>query len=1088
MNNVNKKAIGNLLLKILIVVVAIVAVIVIIALCIKANSDDRLIRKELTVEAGSTDFSAADFLRDKSKTARFSQETQYTYNINKVGTYHLQLIVGEDRYNVVLHVVDTVAPVAHSKPMLVAKGTNLIPENLLTGPIQDATAVTATFLKAPDTNRIGQQDVSILLEDEGNQTLLIETVIYVTTTVNPVLYQMGEPYPELSQFIGQVEGAHFSTPLSDLDISAPGTYYLDVDIFDSTYSVVMEAVDTILPVATPVNGIQIYPGDKLPAAKDLVTDVFDATALTFEYADNYAFYEPGEYQVVVHITDLAGNVLRVVVTVRVLDATEKDTDPPVISGAVDLVANIGSIIVYAENVTVYDARDGKLDLSDANRFAVDKSAVRENVVGTYPVTYTATDRSGNSTSVTVNLHIKHMEVSDEAIYAYAESVLSEIVTKSMNDRERIEAIYRYVYALTENFKTDVTSDVNDRYTRLGYYGFLGYGTDAYAATGMMQTLFDLADIEYRVVDRASNDFMHRWLLVDFGDGWFHVDALQNGYVWTTDGRVLKSDSKEAEELEIGSIRFTYEMTDSDLALYTQLMDAHRVGWKYYEFNTASHPRTPIRNQDGSYTPTYYTIKYITGIGGVITGVATQRVAHGVDGSKVVATPNFLYKFVRWDDGVTSAERVDRVNGDRTYKAIFAYDHAGVEFFTVQYLAGIGGYVTGNTEQLLQKGSESAAVTAVASMGYRFVGWSDGVTEATRTDIVAGDMTVTALFEELPKYNLYYLAMPGGKIEGKHSQDVTEGQTGSAVTAVANPGYRFVGWSDGVTEATRTDVANGALMVSARFEVIPTHTLKYEATLGGIIEGEDTQSVLLGGVGLPVTAIPMEGYYFVKWSDGLTNPTRSDVVNADMTLTAEFAEDKTVIYVDAGHGFANSYGQIDKGTIDTVYTEMTGKYESDLNLAVALKVKQLLLTAGYEVIMTRESESEEVVTVADRVEMVNASRADLFVSIHADSYAADKSVKGCRVYYSSQNENADECKAYAQRIAAGINASEGASLKTVTVKDHENIAVLRGITVPTALVETCFLTSPEDVALAMTDAWLIAMAEGICAGITAQLNK
>ena len=57
------KAIGNLILKVLIVIVAIVAVTVIVMLCIKANSDDRLIRKELTVEAGTVDFSAADFCR-----------------------------------------------------------------------------------------------------------------------------------------------------------------------------------------------------------------------------------------------------------------------------------------------------------------------------------------------------------------------------------------------------------------------------------------------------------------------------------------------------------------------------------------------------------------------------------------------------------------------------------------------------------------------------------------------------------------------------------------------------------------------------------------------------------------------------------------------------------------------------------------------------------------------------------------------------------------------------------------------------------------------------------------------------------------
>jgi N-acetylmuramoyl-L-alanine amidase len=74
------------------------------------------------------------------------------------------------------------------------------------------------------------------------------------------------------------------------------------------------------------------------------------------------------------------------------------------------------------------------------------------------------------------------------------------------------------------------------------------------------------------------------------------------------------------------------------------------------------------------------------------------------------------------------------------------------------------------------------------------------------------------------------------------------------------------------------------------------------------------------------------------------------------------------------------------------------------------------------------------------------------------------------------------------MAAALNATEGASLKKVGVHDSKNIAVIRGVLVPTVLVETCYMTSPEDAAMATTDAWVNAMAEGICLGIVNQLNK
>ena len=191
----------------------------------------------------------------------------------------------------------------------------------------------------------------------------------------------------------------------------------------------------------------------------------------------------------------------------------------------------------------------------------------------------------------------------------------------------------------------------------------------------------------------------------------------------------------------------------------------------------------------------------------------------------------------------------------------------------------------------------------------------------------------------------------------------------------------------------------------------------------------------------------------------------------------------VVYVDAGHGFGNSYGVADKGAGDgTPYHTLTGKLESELNLEVALKVKEILLSMGYDVIMTRESESTEYVTINDRVAAVNASDADIFVSIHANSSTAS-SAKGARVYYSTLNLGAAKCEKYANCMAAALNATEGASLKTVTVStDRPDVGVIKGVKVPTVLVETCFLTNEEDAALAASEEWIALMAEGICRGI------
>ena len=189
-------------------------------------------------------------------------------------------------------------------------------------------------------------------------------------------------------------------------------------------------------------------------------------------------------------------------------------------------------------------------------------------------------------------------------------------------------------------------------------------------------------------------------------------------------------------------------------------------------------------------------------------------------------------------------------------------------------------------------------------GYHFVGWSDGFTEAARTDTnVTADITVTALFE-INTYTLTYLAGANGAIDGPTPQAVNHGSNGTAVTAVAAEGYHFVDWSDGRTDTPRTDTnVTGPLTVTANF-AINTYTLAYLAGENGSISGPSPQTVPYSGSGEAVTAVPASGYHFVNWSDGRTDNPRTDgPVTGDLTVTALFAED-----IAEGEGEAPAEGE------------------------------------------------------------------------------------------------------------------------------------------------------------------------------------
>ncbi|MFA7702484.1 MAG: FISUMP domain-containing protein, partial [Patescibacteria group bacterium] len=142
----------------------------------------------------------------------------------------------------------------------------------------------------------------------------------------------------------------------------------------------------------------------------------------------------------------------------------------------------------------------------------------------------------------------------------------------------------------------------------------------------------------------------------------------------------------------------------------------------------------------------------------------------------------------------------------------------IETYTLAYTAGANGSLTGATPQTVNGGENGTEITAVADSGYHFVDWSDASTSNPRTDTsVSGTVSVTANFA-INQYTLTYAAGSNGSITGSSPQTVNYGDSGSAVTAVANTGYHFVNWSDASTSNPRTDTnVSGNVSVTANFE-------------------------------------------------------------------------------------------------------------------------------------------------------------------------------------------------------------------------------------------------------------------------------
>jgi len=195
----------------------------------------------------------------------------------------------------------------------------------------------------------------------------------------------------------------------------------------------------------------------------------------------------------------------------------------------------------------------------------------------------------------------------------------------------------------------------------------------------------------------------------------------------------------------------------------------------------------------------------------------------------------------------------------------------------------------------------------------------------------------------------------------------------------------------------------------------------------------------------------------------------------------------VIAVDAGHG-----GE-DPGAIGKA-----GTREKNVSLAIAKKLAdQINAEPGMRAVLTRTG--DYFVKFKDRIGRARDNQADLFVSIHADAFM-DRSVRGSSVYVlSTRRASSEAAKTLADRENAAdliggvslhdksdvlasvlldlsqnaaISASRDAAGRVLTELDqvgqlkksdvqHASLIVLTSPDVPSMLVETAFISNPEE---------------------------
>lgn len=368
--------------------------------------------------------------------------------------------------------------------------------------------------------------------------------------------EAGKKLPEPIDLI-YADGISYDADVDPSCVNKPGKYTLGLtDAAGNKYQLVLTVKDRTKPQVTSRH-VYYALGTEAVNAADFINTIVEVDSYEAYFTSKLPdMTRIGDYPVTFRVKDASGNVSAECASVLTVI---RDTQAPVFEKVPELSAFIGEAIAYRKGLVVVDNCGGATQ--SGVTVDVDSSLVNPNLAGDYPVIFTATDASGNTSTAETVIHIYDNRITQEMLMEKVDSLMAQITTEGMTTEEKLRAAHAYIQ---KNISYTADSDKSD-WVRAAYDGLFGsMSGDCFNYFAAAKAVLIHLGLDYKEFERTPGvaEGTHFWLMVNIGTAdaprWYHYDATRLLNSYDADGCLITDKQLFAYNRYIKQTFYAYD--------------------------------------------------------------------------------------------------------------------------------------------------------------------------------------------------------------------------------------------------------------------------------------------------------------------------------------------------------------------------------------------------------------------------------------------------------------------------------------------------------------------------------------------------